>query len=217
VVNLKNTSLITELQYFGTINWIKSFNTYSHVKIDVCDNWQKGGWRNRTAIAGADGRRLITVPLHGGRDQHGLYSSVKISYKDNWPEQHIRTIESCYRRAPFYEFYADPIFDILRSRPEYLVQLNLAILEKIREWVFPPLNFTLTDQYDPNPGPEYDDLRNRSENGVNGKSGTSTELPWQPVYQQVFEDRNGFIPGLGILDLLFCCGPSAKSLLKDSV
>jgi hypothetical protein len=210
-------SLLIELQYFGTINWIKSFSTYSHVKIEICDNWQKGGWRNRTAIAGADGRRLITVPLLGGRDQRGPYSTVKISYKDNWPEQHIRTIESCYRRSPFYEYYAAPLFDLLRSRPEFLVHLNLAILEKIRDWIFPEIVFTVTDCYDLNPGPAYDDLRNGSENGVKGADGTYNKGTRMPVYQQVFEDRNGFISGLGILDLLFCCGPSAKSLLKDSV
>jgi hypothetical protein len=39
----------------------------------------------------------------------------------------------------------------------------------------------------------------------------------EPVrYTQVFEDRIGFVPNLGILDLLFCCGPNAKTLLKDS-
>ena len=34
-------------------------------------------------------------------------------------------------------------------------------------------------------------------------------------YTQVFEDRIGFQPNLSILDCLFCCGPNAKSLLKD--
>jgi hypothetical protein len=40
--------------------------------------------------------------------------------------------------------------------------------------------------------------------------------PSTPIYQQIFEDRNGFLPGMSILDLLFCCGPNAKALLKDN-
>ena len=32
-------------------------------------------------------------------------------------------------------------------------------------------------------------------------------------YRQVFEDRVGFIPGLSILDLLFCVGPAANEKL----
>ncbi|MFY8166580.1 MAG: WbqC family protein [Sediminibacterium sp.] len=35
------------------------------------------------------------------------------------------------------------------------------------------------------------------------------------TYQQVFQERTGFIPNLSILDLLFCCGgKQAASLLK---
>ena len=36
------------------------------------------------------------------------------------------------------------------------------------------------------------------------------------TYGQVFEERLGFLPNLSILDLLFCCGPNAKVLLKDN-
>ena len=205
------TLLITDIQYFGSINWIKSFNQYSYIKIEACENWQKGGWRNRTAIAGAEGRRLITVPLLGGRDQHCPLSAVKIAYKENWPQQHIRTLESCYRRAPFFEFYHHAIFEILLSRPEYLLDLNMAILHQIRKWLFPELTISLTEKFEDHPGPEYADRR--------GKDGAiSSHLPEKfPVYRQVFEERHGFLPGLSILDLLFNCGPVAKTLLKDSV
>jgi WbqC-like protein family len=38
-----------------------------------------------------------------------------------------------------------------------------------------------------------------------------------PVYNQVFEDRLGFLPNLSALDLLFCCGPQALFLLRKSI
>ena len=39
--------------------------------------------------------------------------------------------------------------------------------------------------------------------------------PDPPVkYRQVFEERTGFLPGLSILDLLFCEGRNARSLLE---
>jgi len=210
-LELKNSILITGIQYFGSINWIKSFNRYSHIKIEACENWQKGGWTNRTAIAGTDGRRLITVPILGGRDQHSQLSAVKIAYKENWPRQHIRTLESCYRRAPFYEYYHPAIFEVLGSRPEYLLDLNMAILHQIKQWLFPELSISLTEKFEEQPGPEYDDRRRKADV-------ISYELPKSyPVYRQVFEERHGFLPGLSILDLLFNCGPVAKTLLKDSV
>ena len=36
-------------------------------------------------------------------------------------------------------------------------------------------------------------------------------------YLQVFSDKNGFIPNLSILDLLFCHGPQSSLILEDCV
>lgn len=43
--------------------------------------------------------------------------------------------------------------------------------------------------------------------------------PWyMPVeYTQVFEDKFPFIPGLSILDLLFCVGPGALGYLGQEI
>ena len=40
-------------------------------------------------------------------------------------------------------------------------------------------------------------------------------LPKGLIYQQVFQDRTGFLENMGILDLLFNNGLNAKALLKD--
>jgi len=36
-------------------------------------------------------------------------------------------------------------------------------------------------------------------------------------YSQVFEEKNGFIPNLSILDLIFCTGPQASFYLENSI
>ena len=206
----QNNILLIDIQYIGSINWIKTLSNYSHVKIDICDNWKKGGWGNRTRIIGANGPGYLTVPLVGGRDQQLPLSAVKIAYKDNWVEQHIRTLQSGYRRAPFYEYYSNSIYEMLRSRPEQLVDLNLRLLALFRGWLFPDTELSTTLPTEKNAEPEVVDLRyiDRRQSMA-----PPTSLP---VYRQVFEERHGFIAGVSILDLLFCCGPAAKTLLKDS-
>jgi WbqC-like protein family len=44
-------------------------------------------------------------------------------------------------------------------------------------------------------------------------AGGSSKVETAIKYRQVFEERTGFLPGLSILDLLFCEGKRAKSLL----
>ena len=36
-------------------------------------------------------------------------------------------------------------------------------------------------------------------------------------YYQVFADRNGFLPNLSIVDLLFNLGPESRLILRDSI
>ncbi|NRB63070.1 MAG: WbqC family protein [Saprospiraceae bacterium] len=40
---------------------------------------------------------------------------------------------------------------------------------------------------------------------------------WKLIpYPQVFQEKHGFSPNLSILDLLFCTGPEALSVLESS-
>jgi hypothetical protein len=98
----------------------------------------------------------------------------------------------------------------LESRPENLIHLNELLLWKIRDWLFPDTLIQLTDSYQTAPELGVEEGRGIFQTRL------SLNQPTTPVYQQVFEDRNGFLPGMSILDLLFCCGPNAKALLKDN-
>jgi hypothetical protein len=54
------------------------------------------------------------------------------------------------------------------------------------------------------------DLRNQ----MAPKNRLQQESPLKP-YPQVFESKNGFLPNLSILDLLFCIGPESFYYLEE--
>ena len=167
-------------------------------------------FRNRTMVAGSNGTVNLSVPLENGRGQRELVKDVRVSQQVDWQKQHWRTIESCYSRSPFFEFYRDGVFDLLQKRQVFLFDMNLSILEWLRKVLGNKADVSLTATYQKEYAPPVTDLRDHY---VPKKI---LEYPSDIRYTQVFEDRSGFIPNLSILDLLFCCGPNAKTLLKDS-
>ena len=61
---------------------------------------------------------------------------------------------------------------------------------------------------------EADDFRET----IRPKTGYEADQSFTPApYYQVFQQQNGFIPNLSIVDLLFNMGPEARLVLKQSI
>lgn len=202
--------LLIDYQYFGTVNYYKMLFKFKHIEFEEYESYQKGSFRNRTIIPGANGLISLSVPLQNGRDQRSLFKDIKIAYKENWVLQHTRALDACYMRAPFYEFYRDGLFSILNSQEEYLMELDRKLIQWVLKMLKANLAISFTNSY-------------QKEHGIATKDGRNLLLPNQVVpqkdqviYAQVFEDRIGFQPNMSILDLLFCNGPASTNLLIDS-
>jgi hypothetical protein len=86
-------------------------------------------------------------------------SEVKIDYSIKWQNNHWRTIESAYRKAPFFEYYSDELKKIiydehifsLRSQPPLLSFCLKSISFK------PKLSVSVT--YEKSPETPLHDLR----------------------------------------------------------
>lgn len=204
--------LIIDLQYFPCINWFKNSIQYKYIKIEQCERWQKMSFRNRCIISGANGLIDLTVPIKGGRNSGELIRDVRIDNLQKWQDNHWKNMLSAYNRSPWFEFYKDELEGLFKIKFEFLWDWNITVLE----WLIKKLNLDLelgfTEAYQKNyPHLEITDLRN-------------TILPKTlhafseqcPRYNQVFENRFGFIPNLSIIDLLFCEGNNAASLLLET-
>ena len=204
-------NLIIEYQYFGCINYINTLFAFSNIEFEICETFQKMSFRNRMVLAGSNGLVHLSVPLEKGRDQKQLLKDIRISYSLPWQQQHWRTVESCYNRSPFYEYYRDWLQAFYQRRPVYLLDMNREIMEWLVKQLKPQSQLSETKDFLPVYPPEIVDYRNRwlPRNFQDDAPKTG--------YRQVFEDRIGFQRNLSILDLLFCEGPHARVLLSGNV
>ena len=151
-----------------------------------------------------------SAPLRSGRGIRSI-SAVRVDYSTPWIVRSERALDAAYLSSPFYEHYRDGLFAILESRPETLLELNLALTRHLLERLGIAVELRLTEDFAA-PGSVLDDYREvlhpKRPNTV------LRDLGLGRPYYQVFAGKFGFTPGLSILDLLFGEGPDAILFLK---
>jgi hypothetical protein len=216
-------NLLTEFQYFPSVILYKNLIKVSNIVFEQYEAYQKMSFRNRCRIAGAEGAIDLSIPLQKGRDQKTLTREVRIAASGNWQAAHWKTIMSCYSRSPWFEHYREGLEGLYRQPADLLVDWDRACFDWSLRALGLPLETSLTDAWRPvYPEGEWMDWRGKllpSQPPTLPSNQPPTQAPTQladtgvPRYRQVFEERTGFIPGLSILDLLFCEGKRAKAIL----
>jgi hypothetical protein len=203
---------VIELHYLPSLSWMASLRQVDELWLEKWENYQKGSFRNRCHIAGPNGRQRLSIPLEKGKHQKMPIREVRISYRENWIARHIRSLQAGYGNAPFFDFYADGIFQILEKRHSFLFDLNLELLYLLcRHLKWSPDKIGFTASFQTIYPASILDLRNRIHPNhpssiVNQQSSIT--------YPQVFQEKHGFLPDLSVIDLLFCQGPEASLRLK---
>ena len=207
--------VIIDLQYFIQSTSLKKIDDGSNIFFDVFENNSKRSFFNRCVIAGANGPITLTVPLLKGRSQHTIVRDLEISNEEKWQLRHWRSIVSSYNASPWFIHYRDELAAFYDRPFRLLMDWNLACMH----WVLAKLDLSPVIQLsteamvtDTLPSGTID----RRRSSVLKAPTFSDQDPIR--YRQVFEDRNGFIPGLSIIDLLFCEGPKRSvQLLQQAV
>jgi hypothetical protein len=191
------------LPYLPDINWLHKYVANQPVVIERYENFVKSTARNRCRITGANGVQLLSIPLEGGRDHHRLYSQLQISNTVNWQQKHWQAIKSAYGSAPYFEYYADRFLPCYETQYQYLFEFNTELLRVVLKSLKPPAEIIFTQSYEPATACSNDLRNDKQESSVK--------------YYQVFEERNGFVPNLCALDLLFNEGPQALAILRQTL
>ena len=170
--------MILPTSYFPNVEFFYYLYKDNHILIGTNELFPKQTYRNRCTILNANGKQDLTVPVE--RDSKTLTSVARISYAEDWQKNHLRSIESAYRRSPFYDYYFEQIENILCKKHDLLVDLNFELIQFFVEKI--GLSCELELSYEA-------ELRNEMLNFINPK------LPTRFVaanYMQTFSDRFEF-------------------------
>lgn len=203
----KKKIALVEIQYLPPVSYMMLFKNFDEVRIESCENYQKGSFRNRCIIATSAGTQILSVPLKKGKNDRQNIQDVQIANETAWQRSTWKSIKTAYGSSPFWIFYAEKIEPHFSKKYNFLFDFNLELLQTVlslmkkdlpAEISFPE-KYISKDELDKNFENEIQDYRNVF---------TPKNFAAFPVkkYPQVFSDRTGFIPNLSILDALFCSG-----------
>ncbi len=157
--------------------------------------------RNRCEIYGANKKLRLTIPKQRKGSSKTIINKIKISYKDSWQKVHWNAILSSYNSSPFFEYYKDELKPFFEEKETYLINFNNKLQKTILKLLKVEVKYTHSTEYKHTGN--FTDLRNHKFD--------SRKLE---RYDQVFMEKNGFIPNLSILDLLFNLGPESTDYLN---
>ncbi len=201
--------LLTDLQSFGSINYYCDLIKYQQLLFEQYEHFVKGSYSNRYYIAGANGKQLLSIPLLHSNRNRTPFKALEISYAEDWQKVHWRTLVSAYRKSPWFDFYQDDLMVMYNTKYRYIFEWNFASLRLTKKWLHAPWKIQTTDIY--KKAYEAEDIID-NRHGIMPSKREKSAI----VYPQVFEEKNGFLPNLSILDLLFCEGNNATNLLLGS-
>jgi len=187
-------------EYFAQLN---SYNP--DFVIEKHEHFPKQTYRNRANIYSPDGMLTLVIPVIKGSKVHTPVKDVKISYDFRWQRLHWMSLQGCYRRSAYFEYYEDDFAPFYEKKETFLFDYNDQMLQLILKLLKIKASVNYTETYEP----EYSTLAD-FRHTINSKKESDFQ---QKPYFQVFEERHGFMKNLSIVDLLFNQGPQSVNYL----
>ena len=206
--------LVTDYQYFGNICFIELLYKENQVCFDSHSPFTKMSFKNKMVILSAQGPLPLTIPIVGGRDQKTTIQDIRIAYDAPWQAQHFKALKTCYKRAPYFEYYEADVEKLYSIKTEFLVEFLEACHAFLQKAIKGKWELIQFNEYTENIKLIENITKDDKEANLNRNH--KILHPWQPnnyaqfpiqhEYQQVFTSPSGFIQNLSILDMLFCIG-----------
>jgi hypothetical protein len=204
-----NSTAVLSSANLAPIQYYSKLITYNTIIIEHQEHFVKQSYRSRCNIYSPNGLQTLSIPLVKGNHRQTV-KEMKISYDYDWRKLHWRSLESAYRRSPFFEYFEDDFRPFYEDKKfDYLIDLNEATQQVILSLLKIKPNYTFTEDYKSNyiGADDYRGILSPKEPLIKDK-----DYHVKP-YSQVFETKFGFIENLSILDVLFNQGSRAKEFI----
>ena len=205
------TEILTHPLYLAPVPLYSKLYGGAGLIIDGNAPFVKQTFRSRAVIATENGTQTLTIPVvHDGGKV--AMRDVRISEHGNWRHQHWNALVSAYRKSPFFDYYADDFAHFYEEKDGFLMDFNLRLHSVVCELLELErgIRILAPGESTEETADAIDDLRHIAEPKALGSLSGYTAKP----YYQVFAQRNGFIPNLSIVDLLFNMGPEGLLVLR---
>jgi hypothetical protein len=200
--------ILVDLHYFPSLEFFAAIQGVDELIFFPEDIYQRQSYYNRTRIRLANKIETLSIPIVGRRPRVAN-ERIRIDFTQDWQKIHLRGIQSGYGKAPFFEFYFPYFESLFSQKRESLWDLNWEILTICLKLIGSSAKMSVLEK----------SLNVTEILDIRGQISPSKQFSEQTFYQpepyfQLF--GLDFDPNLSILDLLFCEGPAAKSILLGS-
>lgn len=211
--------------YSPDLAWMARALNADRVILDAGHPFSRKSKVHRTKIRTPDGHQWLSIPFVN-EDRRKPISRVRIDERRPWLKHHLRALEYNYRNSLYFDYYEPEIRADLETASEfgYLIEAVRHLME--RQWIYLqlrdfPLWMSDTGSLRKKAGlPNCENLVDSGEFVIwQEPDSRHYQRPHPcivhptfslPEYRQHFP---GFVPGCGILDLLFEYGPDAWQIL----
>ncbi len=206
-----NPTLLIDLHCLPSLEYFACLFSYNTIRLEAQESYKKQSYRNRCYILTSQKVERLTIPVRKGSNQL-LYKMVEVDYSQPWEKLYWRALRTAYSKAPYFEYFAAYVRNHLLKRYTYLFDLNLALLQTCLQLLQLDKQIELSSHY----AKELTESSVDARYSIHHRSRLTQSCYYHPVqYQQVF--GKAFHPNLSIIDLLFCKGHNAYTILNQAV
>ena len=193
--------------------------------------YKKNEFQNRNKIKTSQGWQWLTVPVTYRFPQRIL--EVGVNQTVDWQRKHLRSLETSYRKAPFFDTYITRFEEFYQQSYEMLVDVNVACIRLLMDLLGLKRKVILAsslqvDTEDPTMrlvkicqalgGAAYSSGKDGAKYmDVDMFASHEIDVLFQdfehPQYPQCF---GPFEPNMSIVDLLFNCGPGSLAIIREA-